>query len=85
MRIFPLSMISFVAFNAELMRRLGEALPQAQVSTTQSCGIAPEHVESAGFAWLAHRYLNDLTGNLPSVTGARRAVPLGALYRRGAD
>ena len=71
------------AFNAELMRRLGEALPQARISTTEACGIAPEHVEAAGFAWLAHRYLNDLPGNLPSVTGARRPVPLGALYRGG--
>jgi anhydro-N-acetylmuramic acid kinase len=73
------------AFNAELMRRLAEALPQARVNTTQACGIAPEHVEAAGFAWLAHRYLHDLPGNLPSVTGARRPVPLGALYRRGVD
>jgi len=69
------------AFNAELVRRLRQALPQAQVSTTEACGIAPEHVEAAGFAWLAHRYLNGLPGNLPSVTGARRLVPLGALYR----
>ena len=30
---------------------------------------------------LAHRYLAGLPGNLPSVTGARHLVPLGALYR----
>jgi len=71
------------AFNADLLRRLGEALPQTQVATTAECGIAAEHVEAAGFAWLAHRYLSGLPGNLPSVTGARHAVPLGALYRGG--
>ncbi|MGA2024331.1 MAG: anhydro-N-acetylmuramic acid kinase [Steroidobacteraceae bacterium] len=72
------------AFNADLLTRLGAALPQARVGTTALCGIAPEHVEAAGFAWLAHRYLNAEPGNLPSVTGARRAVPLGALYRGSA-
>jgi anhydro-N-acetylmuramic acid kinase len=38
-------------------------------------------VEPAGFAWLAHRYLAGLPGNLPSVTGAQHLAPLGALYR----
>jgi len=69
------------AFNADLMHRLAAALPGTQVRTTADYGIAPEHVEAAGFAWLAHRCIEDLAGNLPSVTGARHAVPLGALYR----
>jgi len=69
------------AFNIDLLRRLREALPTTQVATTAECGIAPEHVEAAGFAWLAHQYLSGLPGNLPSVTGARHPVPLGALYR----
>ncbi|MFI4914775.1 MAG: anhydro-N-acetylmuramic acid kinase [Steroidobacterales bacterium] len=43
--------------------------------------MAPEHVEAAGFAWLAHQFLSGLPGNIPSVTGARHAVPLGGLYR----
>jgi len=69
------------AFNADLLRRLQQALPHTRVATTADCGIAPEHVEAAGFAWLAHQYLAGLPGNLPSVTGARHPVPLGALYR----
>lgn len=69
------------AFNNDLMGRLERSLPQARLSTTASCGIAPEHVEAAGFAWLAHRYLSGAAGNLPSVTGAKHPVPLGALYR----
>ena len=69
------------AFNADLMTRLARALPGTQLGTTASAGIAPEHVEAAGFAWLAHRCVAGLAGNLPSVTGAQHAVPLGALYR----
>jgi anhydro-N-acetylmuramic acid kinase len=69
------------AFNADLLLRLSRVLPETQVATTAARGIAPEHVEAAGFAWLAHRYVAGLPGNIPSVTGARHAVPLGALYR----
>lgn len=69
------------AFNGTLMSRLQAALPRTQVQTTAACGIDPQHVEGAGFAWLAHRYLSNLPGNLPSVTGARHPVALGALYR----
>ncbi|HEY3808878.1 MAG TPA: anhydro-N-acetylmuramic acid kinase [Steroidobacteraceae bacterium] len=69
------------AFNADLLTRLARLLPGTRVATTADCGIAPEHVEAAGFAWLAHRYLSGQPGNLPSVTGARHGVPLGALYR----
>ncbi|HEX4050690.1 MAG TPA: anhydro-N-acetylmuramic acid kinase [Steroidobacteraceae bacterium] len=69
------------AFNADLMQRLARALPATLWQSTAACGIAPEHVEAAGFAWLAHRCLEGLAGNLPSVTGAHHPVPLGALYR----
>jgi anhydro-N-acetylmuramic acid kinase len=69
------------ARNADLMRRLSHRLPQTAVQTTAVCGIDPQHVEAAGFAWLAHRYVTALPGNLPSVTGASHPVPLGALYR----
>jgi anhydro-N-acetylmuramic acid kinase len=69
------------AFNTDLLRRLEAALPDTRVVTTAARGIAPEHVEAAGFAWLAYRYVAGKTGNLPSVTGARHEVPLGALFR----
>jgi anhydro-N-acetylmuramic acid kinase len=32
------------------------------------------------FAWLAQRRLKGETGNLPEVTGARKARVLGAIY-----
>jgi anhydro-N-acetylmuramic acid kinase len=69
------------ALNADLMARLARALPRSRVDSTAAAGIAPEHVEAAGFAWLAHRYVCGLPGNLPAVTGARHPLPLGALYR----
>ena len=69
------------ALNADLMARLARALPRCAVGTTATAGIAPEHVEAAGFAWLAHRYVCGLAGNLPArdrcapPAAARRAVP----------
>jgi anhydro-N-acetylmuramic acid kinase len=68
------------AYNQDLMHRLAAALPGVPVDTTDRCGIAPEHVEGAAFAWLAHCYLTGQAGNIPAVTGATRPVPLGALY-----
>jgi anhydro-N-acetylmuramic acid kinase len=68
------------AFNPYLMSRLRSAL-DVPLQTTADFGLAPDHVEGAAFAWLAHRYLTGDGGNLPSVTGAWHPVPLGALYR----
>ncbi len=69
--------------NAELMRRLGECLPAMDLSSTATAGLDPDWVEAAAFAWLAMRRLQDLPGNLPSVTGAQRAVTLGAIHTAG--
>jgi anhydro-N-acetylmuramic acid kinase len=69
------------ARNRELMRRLAQQLPQALVRDTAARGIAPEQVEAALFAWLAHRFIAQLPGNLVSVTGARGPRILGALHR----
>ena len=69
--------------NAELMRRLGESMPAMDLSSTATAGLDPDWVEAAAFAWLAMRRLQDLPGNLPSVTGAQRAVTLGAIHTAG--
>jgi anhydro-N-acetylmuramic acid kinase len=69
------------AYNCELMRRLTLQLPQALVQSTAARGIAPEHVEAALFAWLAHRFIDGSPGNLVAVTGARGSRTLGALHR----
>jgi anhydro-N-acetylmuramic acid kinase len=69
------------AFNAELMRRLAQQLPELRVTSTAARGIAPEQVEAALFAWLAHRFVEGLPGNLTAVTGACGPRVLGGLYR----
>jgi len=66
--------------NPVLMNALKKELPTIPVADTSQLGLAAEWVEAAAFAWLAHRALEGLPGNLPSVTGARAAVVLGAIY-----
>lgn len=68
------------ARNPTLMRMLGEECAPRAVASTASFGVAPEHVEALAFAWLALRFVNREPGNAPSVTGARGARLLGALY-----
>ncbi len=68
------------ALNGALMQRIQAMLPEIRVGTTAECGIHPDWVEAAAFAWLAHRTLNGLSGNLTEVTGATKTVPLGCIY-----
>jgi anhydro-N-acetylmuramic acid kinase len=72
------------AFNRCLMVRLQEALVErahgANVHSTDVLGISPNHVEALAFAWLAHRHVERIHGNLPAVTGAKGLRILGALY-----
>ncbi|MCG6872824.1 MAG: anhydro-N-acetylmuramic acid kinase [Gammaproteobacteria bacterium] len=67
--------------NPALMAALEEELGTGQpLTTTAALGMDPDWVEAMAFAWLAHRRLEGLPGNLPAVTGAREAVVLGAVY-----
>jgi anhydro-N-acetylmuramic acid kinase len=68
------------AHNSELMRRLQRAIPDKSVSTTSSAGLDPDWIEAVAFAWLAMRTTKNLTGNLPSVTGAAQKVVLGDIH-----
>ncbi len=68
------------AHNRFLLQRLSIQLSEARIDTTAVHGLAPDWIEAMAFAWLARQTLLGLSGNLPSVTGARRAVPLGAIY-----
>jgi anhydro-N-acetylmuramic acid kinase len=65
--------------NDVLMTRLGQ-LTAARVTTTESHGVPPDWVEGAAFAWLARARVRGLAGNVPTVTGARRAAILGGVY-----
>ncbi|HJR15002.1 MAG TPA: anhydro-N-acetylmuramic acid kinase, partial [Rhodanobacteraceae bacterium] len=64
--------------NPALMDALRAELPHAKVGTTAALGLDPDFVEAVGFAWLARARLENMPGNLPSVTGARGARVLGA-------
>ena len=64
------------AHNKELMRRL-QVITKCPVATTEVLGIHPDWVEAMAFAWLAYQNNHQLAGNLPSVTGANKAVILG--------
>ncbi len=68
------------ALNGELMRRLQVALPGVVVESSEAAGLPPLQVEAAAFAWLARKALAGETGSLESVTGARGARVLGAIY-----
>jgi anhydro-N-acetylmuramic acid kinase len=66
--------------NPLLMKGLATHLTQTMVESTKVHGIDSAWVEATTFAWLAKRRLENLPGNLPSVTGARQAVVLGGIY-----
>lgn len=68
------------AKNAALLHRIGELVAPAALEASDRHGIDPQLVEAAAFAWLAKRALEGAPGNLPSVTGARGARVLGAIY-----
>lgn len=67
------------ALNPLLMEELRNAF-DGSVHSTEALGIDPMDVECQAFAWLGHRFLERLPGNLPAVTGARGERILGALY-----
>jgi anhydro-N-acetylmuramic acid kinase len=69
------------AHNRLLMKRLVELLPRLKVELSDRYGLPVDAKEAIAFAILADRTLHGLPGNLPSVTGARRAVVLGKIVR----
>jgi anhydro-N-acetylmuramic acid kinase len=68
------------ALNKHLMDRLAKHLPQLTVTPSDTKGLPPLQVEAAAFAWLAYKTIRRETSSLPSVTGARGARILGAIY-----
>jgi anhydro-N-acetylmuramic acid kinase len=67
--------------NHALIQRLSELIHTTRITTTEELGLHPDWVEASAFAWLAHQTLNQLTGNLPSVTGATQERILGGIYQ----
>lgn len=66
--------------NGALMDALRAEWPGVKLDTTTVLGLDPDFVEAVGFAWLARARLENIAGNLPSVTGARGARVLGGIY-----
>ena len=68
------------ALNGHLMRRLQALAPATKVVPSDDLGLPALQVEAAAFAWLAQQAVERKTGSLQSVTGARGARVLGAVY-----
>ena len=66
--------------NAALMRRLSQLCHPVPVVSSETCGLPPELVEAAAFAWLAKMAIDGAPASLPTVTGARGSRVLGAIY-----
>lgn len=67
------------ANNPTLMDRLHKELPKAVFFTSQKLGFDADIKEALCFAYLGWRSLGGLPGNIPSVTGAKRAIVLGCV------
>jgi anhydro-N-acetylmuramic acid kinase len=63
--------------NRQLMAQIAAFLPGVRLATTAEFGIDPDAKEAVAFAILAWRTWQRKPGNLPSATGAHRAVVLG--------
>jgi anhydro-N-acetylmuramic acid kinase len=66
--------------NLYLKQRLQALLESIQVLTTDEAGVNADFKEAIAFAVLAHWREQNLVGNLPQVTGAKAALPLGNIY-----
>jgi anhydro-N-acetylmuramic acid kinase len=63
--------------NATMMAYLQAFLPNVRVRTSDEFGVNSDAKEAIAFAILAHETWHKRPSNLPSATGARRAVVLG--------
>lgn len=66
--------------NKTLVKFIRTLLADYAVKTTSDIGIDSDALEAMAFAWLAYAFDYKLTGNVPSVTGANKAVVLGIEY-----
>lgn len=67
--------------NKTLIQQIQTKLEGIEVISSAALGVDPQSIEAAAFGWLAHRRLNQLTANSPSVTGASRELVLGAVWQ----
>jgi anhydro-N-acetylmuramic acid kinase len=67
------------AHNPQIMGHIAAFLPDVSMSTSSDHGIDIDAKEAVAFAVLAHETWRRRPSNLPSATGARRAVVLGKI------
>ncbi|MBI2681356.1 MAG: anhydro-N-acetylmuramic acid kinase [Candidatus Solibacter usitatus] len=67
------------AHNPEIVGHLAAFLPQARVAQSSDFGVDVDAKEAIAFAILAYETWRGRPSNLPSATGARRAVLLGSV------
>ena len=67
------------AHNPQIMGHLAGFLPQLAMATSEDHGISVDGKEAIAFAVLAYETWRRRSSNLPSATGARRAVVLGKI------
>ncbi len=65
--------------NPQIMAHLASLLPEVTIASSADYGIDPDAKEAIAFAMLAHETWRGRPSNLPSATGARRAVVLGTI------
>jgi len=65
--------------NRAIMRHLESELPDVRMRTTTDFGIPADAKEAVAFALLGAATLDGIPANLPSCTGAKRAVVLGSI------
>jgi anhydro-N-acetylmuramic acid kinase len=65
--------------NQTLMSMLAQPLGEVPVRTIDELGVASSAKEALAFALLGTATLDNIPGNVPSATGARRAVILGSI------
>lgn len=68
------------ASNQLIMARFKALLPNWHIATTDELAISGDYMEAMAFAWLAYCRINNITSNIPSVTGAIQSVSLGVIY-----
>ena len=73
------------AINPVLVERLKKRLNYVEFSNSDDYGIPIDAKEAIAFAILANELISGNYTNLPSVTGARRRVPLGKIVLGGTN
>ncbi|MDR1530554.1 MAG: anhydro-N-acetylmuramic acid kinase [Burkholderiales bacterium] len=68
------------AYNRALMTKLATLMKSRTVDTTETLGVAPQHVEALAFAWLARETIARRALDMTKITGAHAARILGAVY-----